>query len=248
MNKFIDVKKLLNSIKDNNGEKPKIIPITESYFFDMDKFENDIEAFKWFNDIEEFKQVSNIGDEEPILVFFFKQFFNSDGVFYDICISVTKDANVCMAFKNALSDTPTKTYKYYDLENKTICETDKGFITTLFELRQRDINDDCYLISYMAKRGIKNDVFTSVMGLNTFFRNHKVNITPEELFSFLNYAINSDEMNSYLESCQLKGISLTENEKYSKFFELNEYENILLLYKLRQSNNNDLGSAKKKIK
>lgn len=248
MNKLIDVKKLLNSIKDNNGEKPKIMPITESYFFDLDTFETENKAFEWFYNIDSFKQVSNIGDEEPLLVFFFQQFFNGDGIFYDICISVTKDANVCMAFKNALSDAYEKTYKYYDLENNTVCETDKGFITTLFDNRQRDISDDCKLISYMASIGIKNNTFTSVMGLNSFFRNHKVNLTPEELFSFLNYAINSDEINLYMESCQLKGISLTDNDIYSKFFELNNYENILLIYKLRKNNNEDLDSVKKKVK
>lgn len=57
-----------------------------------------------------------------------------------------------------------------------------------------------------------------------------INMNNDELFDFLNYAMNFDEMNIWLIRKQFEGEELTLNDELKKFFELKTDDEILVLY------------------
>ena len=76
-----------------------------------------------------------------------------------------------------------------------------------------------------------------------------VNMNNDELFDFLNYAMNFDEMQIWLIRMQLEGEELTLNDELKKFFELKTDDEILVLYDIGQNiNEESIENARKLIK
>ena len=74
-------------------------------------------------------------------------------------------------------------------------------------------------------------------------------ISNEELFDFLNNAMNYDEMNIWLIRKQFEGEKITLNDELKKFFELKTDDEILVLYDISQNvNEESIDNARKLIK
>ena len=80
-------------------------------------------------------------------------------------------------------------------------------------------------------------------------KERNIDMSIEELFSFLNNAMNYDEMQIWLVRKNLEGIELSFNDTLKKFFELKTDEDILKLYDVEQNyNQSNIDSVKKTLK
>ena len=103
------------------------------------------------------------------------------------------------------------------------------------------------IIEELKKYGIQDtDIVLRVISIKSKLENEiNVNMSNEELFSFLSKAMNNGKMNIWLIKKHLEGINLTLNDKLKKFFELESDEDILGLYYIEQ---NYYGNKIKKVR
>ena len=107
------------------------------------------------------------------------------------------------------------------------------------------------IIEELKKYGIQDtDIVLRVISIKSKLENEiNVNMSNEELFSFLGKAMNNGKMNIWLIKKHLEGINLTLNDKLKKFFELESDEDILGLYYIEQNYyGNKINKVRKLIK
>ena len=94
------------------------------------------------------------------------------------------------------------------------------------------------------------DIVFRLLKIKTKLANERnIDMNNDELFDFLNYAMNFDEMQIWLIRKQLKGEELTLNDELKKFFELKTDDEILVLYDIGQNiNEESIDNARKLIK
>jgi len=94
-----------------------------------------------------------------------------------------------------------------------------------------------------------NIVFRLLELKNEIKNKKQKEINLDELISFLESAMNYDEMNIWFIKNQLKGIAYNLNDSLKKFFELKTNDDILRLYDLEQNyNQENIDSIKKTLK
>ena len=113
------------------------------------------------------------------------------------------------------------------------------------------VNRENILEEYKKKYDIQDtDIVLRIWNIKSKLVNEKnVNMSNEELFSFLDNAMNYGEMQIWLIRKGLEGIKLTLNDKFRKFFELKNDEDILRIYEIEQNyNENNINKVGKLIK
>jgi len=93
------------------------------------------------------------------------------------------------------------------------------------------------------------DVVLRLLGIKSKLASEKnANMSDQELFNFLDNAMNYDEMQIWLMQMDIRGIEVSLNDSLKKFFELVTDEDILGLYDIEQNyNENNIESVKKLI-
>lgn len=95
-----------------------------------------------------------------------------------------------------------------------------------------------------------SDIILRIMTFKSKLANERnVNMSNEELFSFLDNVMNYDEMQIWLIRKEIEGVELTLNDKLKKFLELTTDERILILYDIAQNcNEKNIVNVRKLIK
>ena len=81
-----------------------------------------------------------------------------------------------------------------------------------------------------------DDIINRISKLRALIYEYKqILLSYDEMISFLEYAMNYDEMQLWLMTERLKGVTPTLSEKIRKFFELETDEDILILFDIENN-------------